>query len=289
MNKYLLPALALSAGIGISGSVNAASINLPAGIAVLEDNNLEYVLDENGEIKTSGTLVVGDTLVAFITFEEVQDGSANTVQSLGAPGTELTGISAITISAILPGGSFAFAPSGLLGSYTSEAGALAVLFDQNAGDFTTGCHVGGVVACETAATNGSHWMTVGFGDADDFWIASSAVPLGDLSTVTLESVAAGAATNKFAVANYALSILENSTGFTFNQQSCGLFAAFCAGDGFVDLIGSGDILGGTGLTSPFLARSDFDFQLDRVPEPATIGLIGLGLLGLGAVRRKKSI
>lgn len=288
MNKQFLSAIALTAGLSVAGAANAQVI-LPGGIAVLEDDNIEYVLDANGEIKTSGTLQQGDTLVAFIGFDETQDGSSNTVQDLGAPGQELTGISAITVTSIV-GDIATFGPSGLLGDYTTEANAMAVLFEQSVGDFSTSCHSAGINDCEDAATNGDHWLTVGFGDADDFWIAEGALPGIDLSVTTLDLILATAAGTKAAVANYSLSILENGSDYTFEQQFNPLSAFYALGggdDGLVDIIGSGDVLGGSGLENDFIARSDFDFQLDRVPAPATLGLIGVGLIGLRFFSRRK--
>jgi hypothetical protein len=75
----------------------------------------------------------------------------------------------------------------------------------------------------------------------------------------------------------------------------GATADFCTGDGTgdnkIDVIGSGDVLGGQFLGAGVIAdgafaHSDFDFQ-KAVPEPATIALLGLGLLGMGVSLRKK--
>ena len=58
------------------------------------------------------------------------------------------------------------------------------------------------------------------------------------------------------------------------------------GDGYADLSGSGSILGGYPNLNAF-GKSDFDIEVNPIPEPATISLFGFGLLGLAYISRRR--
>lgn len=148
--------------------------------------------------------------------------------------------------------------------------------------------------CIVRATDGSLFEVDGFaGDGDEFLIALNAI--ADLATVRASS-----ASSPFGAVNFGSSILDDGPNSYGDQTCVGAVAALCAAnltgvgapDGRIDVLGAGNVLGGQGLggalvTNDAVAHSDFDFQKAPLLAPATLALLGVGLLGMGASLRKK--
>jgi len=292
-----LRAVSIATGLALAlGSSSALAFTLPLGIGTTagaqgEDDNIDFLQDND----QSGDISEGDNLVAFFEFGQIIDilAANGTVppQDLNRDADELVGVASAQVTGIETQDGVVtrvnFGPTGAGPAVSVYSLGSEIDFDYgnwvNCSDFAS---------CQASIVDGDLWATFGFVDADDEWFFTPA-PAGP-APLDPDAIAAANASTDVGVVNFALSVLVNNTGYNLAEQQldCGIFT--CAGDGLTDLVGQSSVLGGLGLPESLLedgafARTDTDVQVNvqAVPEPGMLGLLGMGLLGFGASRLRK--
>lgn len=277
--KAITVALALGASTAFALPVSSA---ISPGRVLFSDNSAEQLIDQNA----NGLLDVGDSLRGIFSIGDITSGGGAPVQIGGVTAfNELTGlfqVKVLTKVATATAGLFNYT-FGFDSAFGQGAGVFGVLRDDPAKNFRReNCLTNTFAGCEATAIDGPVWATIGAG-ANTFWSAFNAnenpgqgaiLPLGTpLGTFGL-----------------GLDFITNNTGINWKKVNC---LSPTSGVVLVDVCGQGGILAtgraaGDSLT-PYDIFDNVDFTANRIPEPGSMALVGVALLGLSlAARRKKA-
>jgi len=289
MKAKLLGAAAGALFLGLSASTaNADTISdiLLGGAdntPLLSDNSAEYLINANGGTDT--TVDIGDRLRGILQIGTIENPGTWTLGA-GTGNSELSALFDVVVTGKVcgvTGCSFTFgAYDGFEAEltsfgFTNVTGGAIAFFEDTVPDFT---RVDGIATGETNAIDGNEYWLFGFDGLDDFWNA-------DTDTDDLSIVAGLPPTTVFGDFTVGLSLLSNPFGIALGNVPC--FNPDALSVATVNACANGLVHQPDTENEEFDVWNDVNFTIAVVPEPGTLSIVGLGLLGLGyASRRRKS-
>ncbi|MCM2283261.1 MAG: PEP-CTERM sorting domain-containing protein [Desulfobacula sp.] len=287
------------------------------GINFVTDDSAEYKLDFIGELDQDGNVINSDDLAdptkyrfnndqtvdkydrfrGAFEIDSVSDGNDQADLKSSAWEIEFTGIFDIMVTSkvftgltgVVPGSGdsvniydFTFGTTPIYEAFTGINGAMLTMYIDDYGD---GDDFDRTIASSdpedvmTTASNGDEYWTFGYTGANGLaalgegWITRGA----DLLSIFKDF---GTGT-EFGEVNFALRLIDNQLGPELREIESPIFG------GTADIVGSAGLKGIQNQTTPMQVFDNLDAQIAPIPEPATMLLFGLGLLGLAGASRKR--
>ena len=260
-----------------ASSVQAYNLPLPSGTFLLSDNSAENLIKGAGN--TGTTLEVGDKLHGIFLIDDVAGQSI----LAGSGYDELTGV--FETEVLTAGGgpgnyTWTFGPSAAFEA-TYGVGAMIAYFTDPVHEYVRQTNSGQTEAqMEALVTNGSLLWVASMVDGANFWRSNAAT-----NDTALPGVPPNTAFGQY---QWGLDITVNNSGKEIKQVSC--FNIDTLSASMVDQCGNGQVISpapSTGFTTPYAVWDDQNINMNLVPEPTTLALLGVTLLGFGATRRAK--